>query len=131
MPEAEMLCNRILILDRGRIAASDTPDGLRATTKGSLRIVAEIRASRRLLIAKIEAMEGVGKVSCVPDGEWSRVICDGMPGFDLREPLFDIVKKQHWGLRELRIERRPLEEAFSQVTEASPEAPQPEQEVQP
>ncbi|HYB91223.1 MAG TPA: ATP-binding cassette domain-containing protein [Candidatus Binataceae bacterium] len=53
MDEAEQLCDRIAIVDRGKIAALDSPQGLKSTVEGSDRIEVEIlgeseRAAERL-----------------------------------------------------------------------------------
>jgi ABC-2 type transport system ATP-binding protein len=39
MEEAERLCNRVAILDRGKIIAMDTPKGLKDTLKGDVIVV--------------------------------------------------------------------------------------------
>src|SRR5271170_5988604 len=44
LPEAEMMCNRMLIMYDGRVLAADTPDNLQRLMAGSSQIIAEIAA---------------------------------------------------------------------------------------
>ena len=46
LPEVEMTCRRVLIIHRGRIVASDTPENLRTLMQGGAQVVAEIRGPR-------------------------------------------------------------------------------------
>ncbi|MCX6356554.1 MAG: ATP-binding cassette domain-containing protein, partial [Candidatus Aureabacteria bacterium] len=43
LPEVEMLCGRVIIIDRGRIAAMDTPERLTQRVRGETRIALEVR----------------------------------------------------------------------------------------
>jgi ABC-2 type transport system ATP-binding protein len=70
LSEVEMTCSRVLIIDRGRIAASDTPEALagRVRTAGGIR--AEIHAEAGDLEKALAALPGVRKaeVEAMPDG---------------------------------------------------------------
>ncbi len=125
LQEVELMCSRVLILDRGRIAASDTPEGLRAALLGRRRVVAEVRGSRRAVIDAIEQLPGVLEVHCEPAGEWSRLTCTCKDDADIREALFEAAARNKWGLRELMLEQRRLEDVFAALTldPAPPTAP--------
>ena len=122
LSEVEVMCGRVLILDRGRIAASDTPEALVGLMQGEEHIRAEIQAPADEVAAAIGALEGVRHPVCTPDGDWCRVAFGGTPQQATRERVFDLVCNRGWRLRELSAERRHLEDVFAALTEgASPE----------
>jgi len=122
LSEVEVMCGRVLILDRGRIAASDTPEALVGLMQGEEHIRAEIQAPADEVAAAIGALEGVRHPVCTPDGVWCRVAFGGSPRQATRERVFDLVCNRGWRLRELTAERRHLEDVFAALTEgASPE----------
>jgi len=124
LQEVEMMCSRVLILDQGRIVAADTPAGLRAALQGGRRVAVELRGSRRAIIDAVEGLPGVLDVVCEPMGEWSRLVCTCRDGADIREALFETAVRNQWGLRELTIEQRRLEEIFAALTHSmEPSAP--------
>ena len=129
LQEVELMCSRVLILDRGRIVAADTPAGLRTALQGGRRVTAELRGSRRALIEAVEQLPGVVEVQCEPMGEWSRLVCTCRDDVDMRESIFEAAARNQWGLRELTVEQRRLEEVFAALTERVEPAPPPVEPV--
>lgn len=115
LPEVEMTCSRVLILNRGAIVASDTPDGLRQWLRGAVELVAEIGGNWPR--AALENLPGVGRMREEPDGEWTRVILECRPGCDLRAEVFRRVAETGATLRELRLEHKSLEDVFVALTQ--------------
>jgi ABC-2 type transport system ATP-binding protein len=116
LPEVEMLCERVLIMDGGRVVASDTPDALVGLMKGNERIVVEVCGSRRAVLQALEAIPGIESVVCEPKGEWSRITCQSARSGDVRAAIFEAVCRNKWQLRELCVERRNLEDVFVAIT---------------
>lgn len=127
LSEVEVICGRVLILDRGRIAASDTPEALLGLMQGDERITAEVQGPVEAVEAAIGALEGVRQLVCTADADWCRVTLSGAKETGVRERLFDVVCAHGWRLRELAAERRHLEDVFAALTErdapASAETP--------
>lgn len=63
LPEAESLCQRVLILDAGRIVALGAPGALAATHLGPASIVVSCRGDREALLAAITAIPGVVQIT--------------------------------------------------------------------
>ena len=116
LTEVEMLCQRVLIMNDGRIVASDTPDALVGLMKGNEKVVVEVCGSRRAVLEAFEVIPGVESVTCEPMGEWSRLMCQCTKGADVRDGIFKAVCENDWQLRELSIERRNLEDVFVAIT---------------
>jgi len=130
LPEVEMLCERVLIMNAGRIVASDTPAALVGMMKGNVCVVAEVCGSRRAVLQACEAIPGVQSLTCEPMGEWSRLVCQCASGADdVRADIFKTVCENQWQLRELKEERRNLEDVFVAITKGELAAETPTSEV--
>jgi ABC-2 type transport system ATP-binding protein len=124
LTEAEAICNRMVILNHGRIVASDTPEALSGLLMGYDRIVCEIYAPQDLCMAALQKLHHIIKVHVEPCGDaanaenklWGRYTIDCSKGVDLREEIFKIVMSRNWSMRELEKEYINLEEVFVAVT---------------
>ncbi len=122
LSEAEMMCGRVLILDKGRIVASDTPAALMGLMQGDEHVTAEVLGPADEVADAIRALEGVRQVVCTTDGPWARVTFQGAKDAGRREALFDLVCQRGWRLRVLSVERRHLEDVFAALTERPADA---------
>lgn len=124
LPEVEATCDRVLILNRGTLAASDSPANLAEVLTGRNRVAAEIRGQRSDVTQAVHGIEGVTRVDAWVKGSWVILEVEGRAGVDLRGELFDLVVARDWRLRELRTVAATLEEAFEELTAdvAQPEA---------
>lgn len=116
LPEVEMACERVIIINRGKIVASDTTEALRARMQGAGRVVAELKGSRDEIERRLAELPGAGTVALSEDGEWFVCRVDADKGVDLRPELFNLAASAGWGLRELRTEETSLEEVFVELT---------------
>ena len=127
LPEVEAVCDRVLIIDRGRIVAEGTPAQLR----GKLAGAPVVRVAIRGRVAAREALAALPGVTAVEiqegDAETAaRVTCESQA--DPREEIFGIAVERGWVLRELSREALSLEDVFVRLTrheEAAPEASAP------
>lgn len=117
LPEVEMTCSRVLILHRGRIEASDTPANVMKVVRSSA-LHLEVRAPEDTASRKLAALDGVDDVSVMSyhDG-WCRLELFAEKDHDIRERVFDLVKRENWGLREMAPGKATLEEAFVELTQ--------------
>jgi ABC-type multidrug transport system, ATPase component len=119
LSEVEMTCSRVLIIDRGRIAASDTPEALagRVRTAGGIR--AEIHAEAGDLEKALAALPGVRKaeVEAMPDG-WQGCVLRTDAEHDPRESVARLAATRGWALRELGREQVNLERVFAEITQS-------------
>src|SRR5260370_1224351 len=122
--EVDAVCDRVLIIDRGRIVAEGTPQDLRRRLAG--RPV--VRATFRGAVAAREAVGGLPGVVAVDetggDGE-TRVRVECAEGADLSEEIFHIAVARGWVLRELTREALSLEDVFVRLTRHDDAEPAP------
>ena len=113
LAEAEHLCHRALILNAGRLAASDSPARL---VQAAARLYAELLAPRDLLAEAVESLPAAQDVRFdpLPDGWLSVSIRTGEA--DLRPQLAELAKTRQWPLRELRRDAKGFEEMFLRLT---------------
>lgn len=117
LSEVEMTCNRVLIINHGRIEASDTPANLTKLVRGGGSLRLEVKASGKDVAAKLTAVADVEDAEVLLDGEWSQLRIFAKPGVDVRDEVFAVIKREGWSLRELSRERATLEEAFVELTQ--------------
>ncbi len=121
LPEVEMACERVLIINKGRIVASDTPANLRNLMRGSSRVVVEICGPRDVAHEQLSALPHVQDVSSHEDGEWTRFELECSKDMDLRENVAELAARRRWKLRELTLETRSLEDVFVSLTHGDAE----------
>jgi ABC-2 type transport system ATP-binding protein len=119
LSEVELTCNRVLVINRGKIEASDTPANLTKLVRGGGAVLLEVRAAAADVTAKLEALANVEDVetTAVADTGWTQAKVFAKPGADLREEVFNVVRQNNWSLRELSRVRATLEEAFVELTQ--------------
>jgi ABC-2 type transport system ATP-binding protein len=117
LPEVAQTCQRIVIIHKGRVVATDTPEGLNARLQGAETLYVQIDAQGAEAEPVLTAIPGVTRVA-MSDHR------DGVHGFevesergtDIRRDIARAVVTSGWGLLELRPMRLSLEEIFLQVT---------------
>ncbi len=117
LPEAEMTCNRMLILYEGKILAADTPENLQSLMSSSNLVVAEIAAPENELKncwAEMPEVEHFNVSSA--EGEYFRCALTPRDGMDLRPVIFALARERGWYLRELTRSRHSLEDIYVRVT---------------
>ncbi len=117
LPEVEMICSRVMIINKGRIVASDTPENLKRLRMGSgetqLEIKTDVETARREFRG-IEGVDGI-EVSPLEDG-FCKVVLYPKNDEDLREIAYQRIHEKSWRLRELTRRRQTLEDVFVQIT---------------
>jgi len=73
LPEVSMTCDRVVIINRGRIAAIDTPANLTQQLKGGQNVLLEVAADQNAVSAAVREIPGVRKVTAEPAGGNGRV----------------------------------------------------------
>jgi ABC-2 type transport system ATP-binding protein len=115
LPEVDAVCDRVLIIDRGKIVAEGTPQELRRRLAGSPVVHAAFRGDVAVREA-VGALPGVVAVEQTGgDGE-TRVRVECVEGADLSEEIFHIAVSRGWVLRELTREVLSLEDVFVRLT---------------
>jgi len=135
LPEAAHTCNRVMIINAGRLVAEDTPDNLTARLQGYGTMRLAVEGPAAAVEETLMRVLGVNRVSPIPSGD-GRVEfnVETAPGLDARAELARAIVESGWGLLELRPIGMSLEEIFLKLTttdaaEAAAEPAEPSSEA--
>jgi ABC-2 type transport system ATP-binding protein len=131
LPEVSQTCDRVVIINKGRVVAVDTPANLTARLRGSETMYVQIDAGTEDAAAALREVPGVLGVSIADRHNGSvGYEVSSASGRDIRRDLARVIVSQNWGLLELRPSRMSLEEIFLSLTteERAPEEKAPEKE---
>ncbi len=120
LSEAQQICNRVLIINKGQIVVEDTPERLQTRLTGAQRVNLRIRGPIEEAVSLVEGVRGVSSVSVKPDNSLEFETAANM---DVRPEVARAVIKAGLDLLELHPESLSLEEIFLQLTRDEPQAP--------
>jgi ABC-2 type transport system ATP-binding protein len=109
LPEVSQLCQRVIIINRGQIVASDTPENLSRQMGQGSRIALLVRGPDREVAAALEAVPEVTQVASLGGG---RFLVQAGNDLDLRPRLARVVVEKGWELLELKSQEFTLEDVF-------------------
>jgi ABC-2 type transport system ATP-binding protein len=117
LPEVSQTCQRVVIINQGKVVAVDTPDNLTARLRGSDTLYVQVDAAGGDAATALTRVPGVTRVAEMDrrDGAVGYEV-DSERGRDVRRDLARAVVSSGWGLLELRPTRVSLEEVFLAVT---------------
>jgi len=114
LPEVSMTCNRVVIINKGKVVAMDTPEGLAHQMSGAERISLTVEGPVQAVREKLEGIDGVLTVQAneLAGGNSAAYTVETKLDSDLRRVLAAAVVSQGWGLLELRGISMSLEDVF-------------------
>lgn len=116
LPEASMVCERVLIIHQGQIVAEDRPENLAQRLQGVERVELEVQGPVEDVARALKNIGGVENVTWVGGGNQGSFTVDARLGLDLRSRLARTVVNQGWGLLKLDVVSMTLEEIFLSLT---------------
>ena len=117
LPEVSQTCQRVVIINRGRVVAVDSPANLTRRLGGAQAMYVQVDGGADGPVAALQQVAGITRVTEVDrlDGVVGyEVECEA--GQDLRRDIARAVVTAGWGLLELRPVRASLEDIFLQLT---------------
>jgi ABC-2 type transport system ATP-binding protein len=124
LPEVSMVCQGVVIINRGRIVASGPLDRLMEELSPVTRIQVQVEGPAELVGASLRALPGVQRLE--PRGVAGGVgtfVVEADRGRDVRRDVFQLVSQQRWGLLELRALGLSLEDLFIRIVAGEEEEP--------
>ena len=116
LPEVAQTCSRVVIINKGKVVAVDTPDNLTHQLKGAAILYVQVGGTQDAAAA----LSGVPGVRQVRESdrheEFLGYEIEAEPNRDVRKDVAKAVVNNGWGLLELRPMRLSLEEIFLQLT---------------
>ena len=119
LPEVSQICQRVLVINRGQIVATDTPANLTSQLRRTQQVRIQVEGPSAEIREEFAALKGVLRVQ--PGDEPGTYLVETDRHEDLRPELARRVVARGWQLRELRTQEVSLEEIFMElVTEEGP-----------
>jgi ABC-2 type transport system ATP-binding protein len=119
LPEVAQICQRVIIINKGEIVATDTPANLTSQLQKTVKIALELSGPIQEFAQAIENMTGVQKVSLVSNGT-SKFVIETDPSSDIRPEIAAMAVQKGCGLLELKKMQLSLEDIFMQLVTEEP-----------
>lgn len=119
LSEVQATCNRVIIVNKGKIVADGSPDELKAKSKGQSMVSLEVKnnCDKNALSSALRNCRGVNKVELVKETGDSFVFnVFGEKGVDLREVISSKVMEQKAALLSMQAKQSSLEDIFRELT---------------
>jgi ABC-2 type transport system ATP-binding protein len=119
LPEVQATCNRVIIINKGKIVADGTPEELQAKSKGESIVTLEVKnnCDKNSLSGALKDIRNVNKVEFVKDTGDSFIFnIYGDKGADLREVISAKVMQQKAALLSMQTKQSSLEDIFRELT---------------
>jgi ABC-2 type transport system ATP-binding protein len=113
LSEAQQICDRVLIINKGKIVAEDTPENLQSRLVGSQRVFLRVRGEADGLAARVGKVKGARDIEVNEDGS---VEFEFSAGQDVRPQVAKAVILAGFELIEMRPIGLSLEEIFLELT---------------
>jgi len=119
LPEVEATCDRVVIIDKGKIAADDSTERLRKSAGDAYIINLSLKnAEFGEVKTKLHGIAGIQsiEVNQLQRNELLNIQVNCTAGTDLREDIYNVVKSNNWVMMEYMREIKSLENIFRQLT---------------
>ena len=126
LPEVAQTCQKVVIINKGKVVAIDTPDALTERSRGAQTLFVQAHGPADAIQGVLQSLPGVVNVS-LADASPGSFHVDSEKGTDIRRDVAAAIVRGGWGLLELRPMRMSLEDIFLSLTteENTEAAPQP------
>jgi len=126
LSEVEAICERVIIIDRGKIVADASLEEIQSSFHNQNRIYFEIKSEKDTdILPEFEAIEGVESLQLFSKQEdelTTKFFINYSKDLDIRPALYNFIKKKKdWTILEMRTEQRSLEDIFRQLTDKGEE----------
>ena len=116
LAEVEAACDRILIINKGKIVANGTPDQLRQQAKGNEILQVAIKnGDHHEIFKSLQALPTIMMVD-YPDTQEDHFLIQSREGENPAKAIFDLCVKNNWYISELTPIKTKLEDIFREVT---------------
>jgi ABC-2 type transport system ATP-binding protein len=118
LPEVSAICGRVIIINKGKIVASDTPENLSKRLSSAGRLSLRVAGPEKQVLKLVRELEGVknAEVQGVKEPGTVDILVEAERDIDIRRPLFYALSRAEYPILYMRSVDLTLEEIFLQVT---------------
>ena len=114
LPEAQAVCDRIIIINEGKVVANEKRENLTNLIQGNRRFEVQICGPQKEVMSELKNMQGIAKVEYLGSSELdsNSFMIESQPGIDIRKTLFYALAKNNWPLIGIDAMGATLEDIF-------------------
>ncbi len=123
LSEVQAVCDRILIINSGKLVADEKTENLVNILEGTRRLNARICGPQREILHELRGLPEVTRAEVVGDRENDSFVysIETVSGIDIRKPLFHMLSKNNWPLIGLEMQNTNLEDIFISIVDKKQE----------
>ena len=128
LPEVQAVCERIIVISRGRIVANERTEDITRTVEKATRFRAKLGGgAQRDILAALRDLPTVRRVEMLPerDGESYAYLIESKDGADVRAAVFSLAVERGWVLYGMESVAMDLEDVFLRLVERNEEGVSP------
>ena len=118
LPEVSMVCKKVVIIDKGKLVAVDTPEHLTTHMRDVPRLFLQVSGDPEKVAKALSAVKGIRKVERDPGASANGsngFIVDLRKGANVRQSIPPVIIANNWDLIEMRSMEASLEDVFIQL----------------
>ena len=114
LPEAQAVCDRIIIINEGKVVANEKRENLSNLIQGNRRFEVQICGPQKEVLSELKSMQGISYVEYLggADLDSHSFMIESQPGVDIRKTLFYALAKNNWPLIGIETMGATLEDIF-------------------
>lgn len=118
LSEVQAICDRVMIINKGTVVASDTPDNLSKRINQTNRLAVRVVGSKNDVLKGIKGIEGViyAEIDRIAEPGSVDIIVEGDEEIDIRPLIFNLCKENDYTILMMKSMDVSLEDIFLEVT---------------
>lgn len=123
LPEAQAVCDRIIIINEGKVVANEKRENLSSLIQGNRRFEVQICGPQKEVFSELKSMQGISYVEYLggADLDSHSFMIESQPGVDIRKTLFYALARNNWPLIGIDAMGATLEDIFISLVDKSNE----------
>lgn len=119
LSEIQAICDRILIINKGRVVADEKTEELSRLMAGTRRLSVQICGTRKNVLAALNNIHEVTYVDAkdVPGMDATKYLIETADSADIRRKVFELCSKENWPIVGMEMVSASLEDVFLNLTE--------------
>lgn len=125
LPEAQAVCDRIIIINEGKVVANEKRENLSNLIQGNRRFEVQICGPQKEVMSELKSLSGISYVEYLggADLDSHSFMIESQPGVDIRKMLFYALARNNWPLIGIDAMGATLEDIFISLVDKSNEKP--------
>ena len=120
MSEIQAVCDRVIVINKGKIIADDTPENLSSNLSDDHSITVVLEGNKEKVEKELKRISGVKAVSFVRENAYNNSVefnVDPVAGYDIRKSVFNMASLNNFAILQMSSNELSLEDIFLRLTD--------------